>query len=696
MTKIRDNMTTAFAVFAGMFIIYVVLDWGLDLTGRKGQHRQKNILGSVNGTEFTYEEFAEKLRETIDQQKKQNKDMDLDENSMNNLREQLWNSLVNEELLNQEAKKLGIQVTDDEIRDWVFGPNPPQFLTSQFTDSAGNFNRENYVSALKDPRNKTIILQVEKSMRQMRMQEKIQSILLSTQQVSEGEILDKFYENNQKMDAEYVLFDPNVLVKDSVGLSDGDMQQFYQEHIDEFHQDASRRLAYVMFKEEPSKNDSSDIMKDFDDIIQKSKSGEDFLELLKHYSDVPASDAFFKHGELSKVREDAVFNAKIGDVIGPLQDNDGYHLIKVLEEKNDTSQFVKASHILFKLDADSIKTKKTVNEVLQRAKKGEDFAALAKQYSTDGSASNGGDLGWFGKGRMVKEFENAAFKAKVGEVVGPVRSQFGLHIIKLTGRDNRSLKIGDIVMSVKASSKTRSEVFQKAQSFLASAKEIGVDSAAKKMSLEVKRTASFNEKSNFVPGIGQEARLVRFAFEKELNAVSEILTTQQGYGVFQLIEKKEEGAKPLQEVESTIKVRALRGKKIQKLAPLANEMRSKLSQGDSLNKLTSLNPILKVTNAQAISPNGTVASLGRDLFFLGAVSKLNVGEISQPVENPNRGYYIIHLLSRTPFDSAAFTSQKESIRKQLLDGKRNKFMNEWLNNLKKEATIVDNRDTFYK
>jgi len=384
MTKIRDNMTTAFAVFAGMFIIYVVLDWGLDLTGRKGQHRQKNILGSVNGTEFTYEEFAEKLRETIDQQKKQNKDMDLDENSMNNLREQLWNSLVNEELLNQEAKKLGIQVTDDEIRDWVFGPNPPQFLTSQFTDSAGNFNRENYVSALKDPRNKTIILQVEKSMRQMRMQEKIQSILLSTQQVSEGEILDKFYENNQKMDAEYVLFDPNVLVKDSVGLSDGDMQQFYQEHIDEFHQDASRRLAYVMFKEEPSKNDSSDIMKDFDDIIQKSKSGEDFLELLKHYSDVPASDAFFKHGELSKVREDAVFNAKIGDVIGPLQDNDGYHLIKVLEEKNDTSQFVKASHILFKLDADSIKTKKTVNEVLQRAKKGEDFAALAKQYSADG------------------------------------------------------------------------------------------------------------------------------------------------------------------------------------------------------------------------------------------------------------------------------------------------------------------------
>ena len=204
---------------------------------------------------------------------------------------------------------------------------------------------------------------------------------------------------------------------------------------------------------------------------------------------------------------------------------------------------------------------------------------------------------------------------------------------------------------LKASSKTRSEVFQKAQSFLASAKEIGVDSAAKKMSLEVKRTASFNEKSNFVPGIGQEARLVRFAFEKELNAVSEILTTQQGYGVFQLIEKKEEGAKPLQEVESTIKVRALRGKKIQKLGPLANEMRSKLSQGDSLNKLTSLNPILKVTNAQAISPNGTVASLGRDLFFLGAVSKLNVGEISQPVENPNRGYYIIHLLSRTPFDS---------------------------------------------
>lgn len=86
---------------------------------------------------------------------------------------------------------------------------------------------------------------------------------------------------------------------------------------------------------------------------------------------------------------------------------------------------IRASHIL-------VEDEKTAKEVKKKLDEGKSFEELAKEYSTDGSASNGGDLGWFGKGQMVEPFENAAFALKEGEISDPVKTDFGYHIIKVT------------------------------------------------------------------------------------------------------------------------------------------------------------------------------------------------------------------------------------------------------------------------
>ncbi|AXM88392.1 peptidylprolyl isomerase [Anoxybacillus ayderensis G10] len=110
--------------------------------------------------------------------------------------------------------------------------------------------------------------------------------------------------------------------------------------------------------------------------------------------------------------------------------------IKVSDEElkkyyNEYKPKVKASHIL-------VDDEKTAKEIKAKLEKGEDFAKLAKEYSKDtGSAQNGGDLGWFGPGKMVEEFEKAAYALKVGEVSDPVKTQFGYHIIKVTDKEEK-------------------------------------------------------------------------------------------------------------------------------------------------------------------------------------------------------------------------------------------------------------------
>jgi len=98
-----------------------------------------------------------------------------------------------------------------------------------------------------------------------------------------------------------------------------------------------------------------------------------------------------------------------------------------------TDEQVWARHIL-------VETEEEARATYERLRKGEDFATVAKEVSKDtGSGANGGDLGWFGKGAMVTEFETAAFAMKVGEISKPIKSQFGYHIIQVLGHEERPL-----------------------------------------------------------------------------------------------------------------------------------------------------------------------------------------------------------------------------------------------------------------
>lgn len=177
------------------------------------------------------------------------------------------------------------------------------------------------------------------------------------------------------------------------------------------------------------------------EIKKRIDKGEDFANLAKEYSEDDASK--INGGDIGYLTvfttvlpyENAAYSLKVGEVSNPVRSQYGYHIIKVTDRKENPGE-VKVAHIMVLVPRDAKeedvqKAESKINEIYQKLQQGEDFAKLAIEYSDDkASGKRGGDLPWFGTGRMVPEFESVAFETKIGEYSKPFRTAFGYHIIK--------------------------------------------------------------------------------------------------------------------------------------------------------------------------------------------------------------------------------------------------------------------------
>ena len=698
MTKIRNNMSKAFAVFAACFIVYIVLDWGMDITNRKHQQGTNDYIGKIDGTRISHSEFSALLKQQSDAYRKQT-NVEPDDETERQLRSQVWNTMVQQTLIEHELERLNISVTDDEVRELILGPNPPQMIANQFIDSTGKFNRSAYDQAMQNPQNRQILIQLEGEVRRQRRLEKLQSLLFASTRVSDPEIRQRFEDKSVAMEAEYALFDPNTLIPDSmVQVSDDDLRKHYNANQEEFKVRPARKMKYVLFSTAPTGEDSAAVLTEMNRTIDQVKAGSDFVELAKTYSETPVNDTtFVKHGDLSRQLEAAVFSAKKGEIVGPISDYTGVHLTKVLAERKGKGEFVRASHILlnFVSGPDSVAKIQKAKDILRRARSGENFGKLVAEFSEEnGSKVNDGDLGWTGKGGWVKPFEQAAFGAKVGDIVGPVRSQFGWHIIKVLGKDSRELRVATLTMKVKMSSRSSDAASQKAQDFAYLAKEEGYEKAAETSAYGVRETPEF-VKGSVIPGIGVNDAAMNFAYSKKVDAMSEPIAVTGGLAVFKISAVREEGVRPFDEVKSILRSQVLREKKLQKLKEQVDSFYK------TLGPTTDFSTAGRTMTGVIVQKTGSFKALdvpqgvGRDYAFIGQAVSLKPGELSKPFEGA-RGYYIVKMLSKTAFDSTQFSGEKNTLRDQILQEKRNRMFSDWITALRDKATIDDQRDKFFR
>ena len=349
---------------------------------------------------------------------------------------------------------------------------------------------------------------------------------------------------------------------------------------------------------------------------------------------------------------------------------------------------------------DSLNNGYLVSDIMERAKAGENFADLANEYTQDPSGQEkGGDLGWFGKGQMVKPFEEAAFKASKGSIIGPIVSRFGSHIINVRDKKSENGKeqvlASHILLKVEASPTTLSELRRVATLFSYDAQDSGFTVAANTNKLSIMNNENLDRGSSRLRTVGSMRGGVRFAFNNKAGSVSDVMENDQYYAVFNVDSLIEEGHKSFESVKTQIVNKVRRKKQKEASRDIIDELVIDLNASEkTLRSIIESQKRFDNVKDESKTISEGFTSIGRSNFVTGALLRSSKNDLLGPLET-NRGWALIHIKEIASLDSAEYEVQKESLKGSLRTKKQNQHLQAWLNELKDNAEIIDNRNYFY-
>ncbi|MDP6276530.1 MAG: SurA N-terminal domain-containing protein [Candidatus Marinimicrobia bacterium] len=345
-------------------------------------------------------------------------------------------------------------------------------------------------------------------------------------------------------------------------------------------------------------------------------------------------------------------------------------------------------------------------ELIDKAKSGSDFAKLANFNTADPSnqvtpdSGRGGNLGWFAKGQMVPAFEEAAFAANKGTIVGPVLSRFGYHIIKVIDKrqkDNKEeINAAHILLKIDIGSQTREDIRRQATRLSYDTQDYGFDAALDSHRVNATKAENLLYSATSIQGLGFFRDVVRFAFsdQSDIGSVSDRLENDNFYIVAVLDSIIPEGTKSFDEVKSNLTNQVIRDKQQAVAFELATAIKTKISAGASLTDLVSDDNRLELLATDKKKLNRGFISIGRSHSVIGALLNSEIGDLVGPLETA-RGYAVVRLLAVTPFDSTDFQEQEADLYSALVNVAQQSAFDTWLADLREGAKIIDNRRFYY-
>ena len=352
---------------------------------------------------------------------------------------------------------------------------------------------------------------------------------------------------------------------------------------------------------------------------------------------------------------------------------------------------------------DTLRVKLEADDLMFRINNGEDFAQLANTYTEDPSNSinpyslKGGNLGWFDKGQMVPEFDLASFDANKGDIVGPVLTDFGYHIIKIedkrtTEDGNDQVNASHILLTIKPGRGTENNLKDTASIFALEAEEYGFFNHADSLGMEVFESNDVEKESIFINDIGVARNAVNFAFRSDVGSISEPVKNDNFFLVFYLDKIKDKTVKSLDDVREELTLKFENELTKEQIKSLAESLG--INSNTDLSNVAEQNENFEYVNSVTSKLNGSFQSIGKSNYVVGALKNAKIGDLLGPLPTI-RGEAFVKVLNIGLVNEADFDEKKQAIKESLIISRQNSMWSNWLQALKEESDIEDYRYDFY-
>ena len=697
--KIRNRSGLLLAVIGFAMLAFILGDF---MQSKRSGSSGTFYVGEVLGENIHVQNFEKTVDIGIENWKTQNPTSILTQGVIANVRNQAWNQLTRELIMENEYEKLGLGISDDEWMERISGINvhPEVSKIQAFQDPTnGQFDRTKVLAYLQqveqDETGESVRnwLNFQDYLINVIRNAKYDKLVEKGTYINSEEAMISYNEGTQVTTYDYITVPFSSIDDSLVNISSKDIKKYYNKNKEKkYKQELSRDVDYVVFSVVPTLEDDNETKNSIENLKNDFANYEDYQTIVRRNTD--NTRAIFSFQNEDALNNDSAFSTLVsqekGSVIGPYKINTSTYRITKLVDVQRRPDSVQARHILITPTAtksmDSVKV--VINNLKKRIESGQDFGFIAQNFSDDQtSAIKGGELGWFAEGQMVDLFNEVCFTSDIDEL-NIIETQFGVHLVQVMDKSKsiKKYKVAYIDRAVTPSTETYNNYYTEAAQFVSQVVTDNnpFDSIVEKENLVKRSDVNVLPSKEFITGLANSRSIVKWMNKAEVGEVSDVFEFDNSYVVAILTKENKEGYTPLEDIENNIKEEIKAEKKYEAL----------LARTEDYSNFEDLSEIYNTTIVKDVK--GKLSSLSVDNLgyvpeVLGAVYGTEVGEISNPVKAQN-SLIFVRVTARDQYRGEGDFSAEQ---KSMTDKIKNYSITASFKALQDDAGLIDNRSEIY-
>ena len=697
---IRTKAGVLISVIIGLALLAFIINPDTISTAQNIFSSRNNV-GKIAGNKITYEDFSASVERytalnKLMYQLMTGQDAPSGEQISENLREQAWNEMIKKFVLEPEFEEVGLNISDEELTDLMTGENLSPVMRSFFADpQTGVVNRvviNNILQQLDlSVEWKTFWISLEDQIRDQQLITRMTELVSKSDYSNSLDVGRAVESNKTNYEFSYILKDYNSVPDSLISFNDSDLKKYYELHKNEYKQARARDMEYVSFSITPSAYDFERTLNAIEKVAEEMASipVDELPAFVTLNSEIPFDNVYKKRGEFPAEIDSLVSSGKVGDIFPYYQIGDTYYVSRIAGIRT-LPDSVKAHHILLT----DMNTAMKADSIIQLLEDGADFARLAQEFSTDKAANlQGGDLGWFSFAQMVRPFSDSCFYGSKGKFMKVV-TQFGLHIVQVTGVKNESEKIqlATVQETATPSRETFSQIHARANAIVSGANGslAGFRQAAQDAGMQSRREYNIQLGTKKVASLTDAGELVRWLYEAKEGEVSGVIEVDnRNTSVVAVLTRiKPAGIASYEQVRSDLEVNV---RKLKKAEKLKEELAAALEGSATIDEVAgkSQGRVVNATSPINFSTTYVTGMMLPDPKLVGAVTATKETAKPQgPIEGEN-GVFAFSVINISENPQAP---TEEAIRMRLMNPASGQIFYPVLMD---KAKVEDNRGKFF-